>query len=67
MTDTPDTSPAQLHWDADGQPLSSAYSDVYFSRHDGLAETRHVFIAANQLPMRFAALEPGASTAFTIA
>ena len=67
MTDTPDTSPAQLHWDADGQPLSSAYSDVYFSRHDGLAETRHVFIAANQLPARFAALEPSASTAFTIA
>ena len=49
---------SSLHWDEQGQPLSASFGDVYFSRHDGLAETRHVFLEANQLPERFAALAP---------
>jgi len=36
-------------------PHSTAFDDVYFSRHDGRAETEHVFIRANRLPERFAA------------
>ncbi|GGY07481.1 tRNA 5-methylaminomethyl-2-thiouridine biosynthesis bifunctional protein MnmC [Litchfieldella qijiaojingensis] len=52
--------PAHLDWrqnDADGleAPHSTAFDDVYFSRHDGRAETEHVFIEANDLPRRFAA------------
>lgn len=43
-----------------GEPLfSSLYNDHYFSRHDGLAETRHVFLAGNRLEDRFAELEAG--------
>jgi len=60
--------PAQVHWDDDGQPLSSAYADVYFSRHDGLAESRHVFLNGNRLTERFNALCSGANhDTFTIA
>ena len=29
---------AQLDWDENGQPLSRAFGDVYFSRHSGLNE-----------------------------
>lgn len=41
---------AQLDWDENGQPLSRAFGDVYFSRHSGLNETRHVFLATNAWP-----------------
>ncbi|WP_432206840.1 bifunctional tRNA (5-methylaminomethyl-2-thiouridine)(34)-methyltransferase MnmD/FAD-dependent 5-carboxymethylaminomethyl-2-thiouridine(34) oxidoreductase MnmC [Halomonas ventosae] len=48
---------ARLDWRRDdiGEevPHSTAFDDVYFSRHDGRAETEHVFIAANDLPRRF--------------
>ena len=54
-----DTDHAHLHWDEQGQPLSSQFDDVYFSSASGLAESEHVFIQHNQLPQRFAALEPG--------
>ncbi len=47
---------ARLDWDADGQPLSSSFGDVYFSRASGLEETRHVFLQHNQLAARCAAL-----------
>ncbi len=50
---------AQLDWDENGQPLSRAFGDVYFSRHSGLNETRHVFLATNRLAERFAALGDG--------
>jgi len=33
-----------------GAPRSKEFDDVYFSRNDGLAETRHVFLAGNGLP-----------------
>ncbi|MEA1606078.1 bifunctional tRNA (5-methylaminomethyl-2-thiouridine)(34)-methyltransferase MnmD/FAD-dependent 5-carboxymethylaminomethyl-2-thiouridine(34) oxidoreductase MnmC [Pseudomonas spirodelae] len=54
--DTP-TQQACLEWDEQGQPLSSHFADVYFSNENGLAETRYVFLANNQLPERFAALQ----------
>lgn len=47
---------ALLHWDEQGQPLSSSYDDVYFSKANGLEETRYVFLANSHLPERFAAL-----------
>ena len=40
---------AQLDWDEHGQPLSRSYGDVYFSRANGLEETRHVFLAHNRI------------------
>ena len=34
-------------------PVSAQFDDPYFSAHDGLAETSHVFHAGNGLPGRF--------------
>ncbi len=48
-----------LNWDEHGQPLSSQFDDVYFSRSSGLAESQHVFIQHNQLAERFAELQDG--------
>lgn len=56
---------AELIWDADGQPSSDRFGDVYFSRVNGLAETRHVFLQHNQLAERWAALAEDAN--FSIA
>lgn len=36
-----------------GAPRSEIFNDVYFSAEDGLAETRHVFLQANDLPARW--------------
>ena len=55
----PDSDYAQLDWDDHGQPHSRQFDDVYFSREDGLGETRHVFLAINDLAARFAALPAG--------
>ena len=56
---------ASIAWDANGQPLSSMFGDVYFSSANGLEETRHVFLKHNQLPQRWAKLEE--TSHFTIA
>ncbi len=40
-------------WREGGTPISSLFDDPYFSLADGLAETRHVFLAGNDLPRRF--------------
>lgn len=34
-------------------PVSARFDDPYFSLENGLAETRHVFLAGNDLPARF--------------
>ena len=51
--------PASLAWrrdeSGDTSPVSTQFDDVYFSRHDGRAETEHVFIRGNNLPQRLAA------------
>lgn len=45
---------ARLNW-VDGQvPVSEQFDDPYFSKQDGLAETRHVFLTGNDLPAGFA-------------
>src|SRR5699024_9413654 len=54
-----DNDHAQLNWDPQGQPLSSQFDDVYFSKASGLDESRYVFIEHNQLAERFAALDEG--------
>lgn len=50
---------ASLEWDAQGLPFASDYQDVYYSRHDPLGESSHVFVQGNRLPERFAALAAG--------
>lgn len=37
-----------------GAPRSKEFDDVYFSKHDGLEETRHVFLKSNNLPNAWA-------------
>lgn len=44
---------ADLDWTDGGTPVSRRFDDPYFSIRDGLAETRHVFLAGNGLPERF--------------
>ena len=44
-------------WDADGAPRSRAFGDVYFSKVDGLAESRAVFLAGCGLPDAWAGRE----------
>lgn len=60
----PPLTPAALTW-ADKVPVSTAFSDSYFSRDDGPAETTHVFLDGNALATRFAALPDNGS--FTLA
>lgn len=54
--------PAKIDWQTDDTgnkvPVSGEFGDVYFSHADGLAETRHVFLAHNQLPERLSTLAP---------
>ncbi len=44
---------ACIDWDQNDQPLSTEYDDVYFSRANGLEESRYVFIQHNQLKERW--------------
>jgi len=44
---------ASIEWDEQGQPLSKSFGDVYFSKTNGLEETRHVFLQHNQLTERW--------------
>ncbi len=45
---------ARLSWRDGGLPVSDQFDDPYFSLHNGLLETEHVFLAGNDLPARFA-------------
>ena len=56
-----ESSEAKIRWDA-GVPVSTAFDDPYYSRENGLAESRHVFLQGNRLSERFAGAK-----AFTIA
>lgn len=58
---------ADIHWDENGQPISSQYDDVYFSRASGIEETRYVFLQQNHLPERWSQLPTEKSGCFTIA
>lgn len=57
----PDDEPA-LDWREGRVPVSQRFDDPYFSLSGGLEETRHVFLAGNDLPAR---LVPGFHVAET--
>ncbi len=63
----------RLIWTEDGSPRSGRFGDVYFSRQDGLAEARAVFLAGCGLPeawrerTRFCVGELGFGTGLNIA
>ncbi len=44
----------ELDWRDEKIPVSRRFDDPYFSLDNGLEETRHVFLAGNDLPERFA-------------
>jgi tRNA U34 5-methylaminomethyl-2-thiouridine-forming methyltransferase MnmC len=52
---TPSEHPT-LDWRDGVVPVSTRFDDPYFSQDNGLSETRHVFLAGNDLPTR---LRPG--------
>jgi tRNA 5-methylaminomethyl-2-thiouridine biosynthesis bifunctional protein len=55
MLPDPDiTGHADLTWSEDGAPRSARFGDVYFSKDDGLAESRAVFLSGCGLPDRWA-------------
>ena len=43
----------QVDWRDGDVPVSTLFDDPYYSLENGLAETRHVFLAGNDLPARF--------------
>jgi tRNA U34 5-methylaminomethyl-2-thiouridine-forming methyltransferase MnmC len=45
---------AQIEWRDGSIPVSTQFDDPYFSIVSGLEETRHVFLAGNELPERLA-------------
>ena len=49
---------ADIQW-SDGLPVSRQFDDIYYSKEDGLAESRHVFIDGNNLDARWAVLDDG--------
>ena len=44
---------AKVRWEDGDIPVSTHFDDPYYSRVDGLAEARHVFLQGNRLDMRF--------------
>lgn len=46
-----------IHWNDQGQPISTHFDDIYFSTENGLEETRYVFLQQNHLQQRFSALD----------
>jgi tRNA 5-methylaminomethyl-2-thiouridine biosynthesis bifunctional protein len=39
-----------LTWQPGHTPAAERFGDIYYSREGGLAESRHVFLAGNDLP-----------------
>jgi tRNA 5-methylaminomethyl-2-thiouridine biosynthesis bifunctional protein len=52
--------PAQLSWDGD-TPEAAHFGDIYFSRENGLEESRHVFLKGNRLGERWKNLPENSS------
>ena len=52
----PKSQQSQIEWRDGAVPVSTRFADPYYSADDGLAETRHVFLAGNDLPARY---QPG--------
>ena len=45
--------PATLEFSPDGTPWSARFGDIYHSNQGGLGQSRHVFLAGNDLPARW--------------
>jgi len=60
ITRSPSIETAVIEW-RDGVPCSTRFDDVYFSRDDGLEESRHVFVNHNNLAERFSRVPAGGS------
>lgn len=60
-----DSTSADIAWNADGEPVSRVFADVYFNSASGIDESRFVFLRHNNLQARWQRLKPGAL--FTIA
>ncbi|MDO6695328.1 bifunctional tRNA (5-methylaminomethyl-2-thiouridine)(34)-methyltransferase MnmD/FAD-dependent 5-carboxymethylaminomethyl-2-thiouridine(34) oxidoreductase MnmC [Aliiglaciecola sp. 3_MG-2023] len=45
--------PATIVYNSEGTPVAEDFDDVYFSNHNGLEESRYVFLKNNQLPERW--------------
>lgn len=43
---------AKVLWKPGGVPVAACFDEAYFSLENGLAETRHIFLAGNDLPAR---------------
>jgi tRNA 5-methylaminomethyl-2-thiouridine biosynthesis bifunctional protein len=50
VSEGPAATESPLDWGPDGQPRSRLFGDVYFSKEDGLAESRAVFLQGCGLP-----------------
>ncbi len=48
-----DAKTAHIDWDKQGLPSSAEFDDIYFSKSDGIAESRYVFLDANNLTERW--------------
>ena len=46
--------PARIDWADDGTPMALQFGDVYHPRIGAAAQARHVFLAGNDLPARWA-------------
>lgn len=53
-SDDPHDASPRLIWTEEGAPRSGRFDDVYFSREDGLAESRAVFLQGCDLPQAWA-------------
>lgn len=53
MAKTAAAGTACLEWTTSGQPRSSLFGDCYFSRDEGIEESRYVFLKHNDLPGRW--------------
>ena len=60
MDSTHSLTVANIAWQTDGTPVCQHYGDIYFSRSQGLEESRHVFLAGNQLAQRWQRLPKNA-------
>ncbi len=51
-----DAKTAHVEWDRQGLPSSAEFDDIYFSKSNGIAESRYVFLDANNLTERWSTL-----------
>ena len=58
--------PARITWNELQVPVSTAFDDVYYSKANGLEETRYVFLQSNRVAERWHKLADDKSTGFTI-